>query len=120
MSLSPGAIEDPLFREANRAKQNRSSFRCKSSHGSLVIKVMDSWLLCHEFEPSTACRLSSSFLPQLHVRPGWALAFSRSLFQASHLPASVVQFLVLKSRRYFSGSSIHLRFGLPFLRVPVG
>ncbi|GFY20931.1 hypothetical protein TNCV_3989751 [Trichonephila clavipes] len=23
-------------------------------HGSLVVKVMDSWLACHEFEPSAA------------------------------------------------------------------
>ncbi|GFU64540.1 hypothetical protein TNCV_304791 [Trichonephila clavipes] len=51
--------------------------------------------------------------------PGWALAFSRSLFQASFLLASVFQFLVLKTRS-FSRPSIHLRFGLPFLRVPIG
>ncbi|GFW33548.1 hypothetical protein TNCV_2210832 [Trichonephila clavipes] len=52
--------------------------------------------------------------------PGWALAFSRSLFQASLLPASVLQFLVLETRRSFSRPSIHLRSGLPFLRVPIG
>ncbi|GFV41705.1 sterile alpha motif domain-containing protein 5 [Trichonephila clavipes] len=52
--------------------------------------------------------------------PGWALAFSRSLFQASLLPARFLQFLVLKTRGSFSRLSIHLRFGLPFLRVPIG
>ncbi|GFW28474.1 hypothetical protein TNCV_4641391 [Trichonephila clavipes] len=61
-----------------------------------------------------------SFLPQCHDSPGRALAFSRSLFQANLLPASVLQFLILKTSRTFSTSSIHLRFGLPFLRVPIG
>ncbi|GFW39390.1 hypothetical protein TNCV_1833731 [Trichonephila clavipes] len=55
-----------------------------------------------------------------HDSPERALAFSRSLFQASLLPAGVLQFLVLKTRRSFSRPSIHLRFGLPFLRVPIG
>ncbi|GFX68617.1 hypothetical protein TNCV_1800301 [Trichonephila clavipes] len=40
--------------------------------------------------------------------------------QAILLPASVVQFLVLKTRRSFSRPSIHLRFRLHFLRVPNG
>ncbi|GFY03290.1 hypothetical protein TNCV_1172491 [Trichonephila clavipes] len=61
-----------------------------------------------------------SFLPQWHDSLGWALAFSRSLFQVSPLPASALQFLVLKTMISFSGPSIHLRFGLPFLRVPIG
>ncbi|GFV33199.1 hypothetical protein TNCV_783941 [Trichonephila clavipes] len=39
--------------------------------------------------------------PQWLNSPGWTLAFSRIL-----LPASVLQFLVLKTRRYFSGPSI--------------
>ncbi|GFW38111.1 hypothetical protein TNCV_835501 [Trichonephila clavipes] len=52
--------------------------------------------------------------------PGWALAFSRILFWVSLLPASVLQFLVLKIRRSYSTTSIHRRFGLPFLRVPIG
>ncbi|GFV05124.1 prolyl 4-hydroxylase subunit alpha-1 [Trichonephila clavipes] len=34
--------------------------------------------------------------------------------------ASVLQILVLKTRRSFSRPSIHLRFGLPFLRMPIG
>ncbi|GFV60083.1 hypothetical protein TNCV_3886011 [Trichonephila clavipes] len=55
-----------------------------------------------------------------HDSPGWALAFSRSLFETMLLPASVLQFLVLKTRRSFSRPSIHLRFGLPFVRVPIG
>ncbi|GFX63837.1 uncharacterized protein TNCV_5033061 [Trichonephila clavipes] len=42
---------------------------------------------------------------------GWVLAFSRSLFQASLLPASVFQCLVLKTRISFFRSSIHLRLG---------
>ncbi|PRD32269.1 UNVERIFIED_CONTAM: Aspartate aminotransferase [Trichonephila clavipes] len=37
--------------------------------------------------------------------PGWALVFSNCLFQASLLPASVLQFLVLKTRRSFSRPS---------------
>ncbi|GFS73722.1 integrase catalytic domain-containing protein [Trichonephila clavipes] len=40
--------------------------------------------------------------------------------QAILLPASVLQFLVLKTRSSFSRPSIHLRFGLPFLHVPIG
>ncbi|GFX12933.1 hypothetical protein TNCV_3659291 [Trichonephila clavipes] len=48
------------------------------------------------------------------------MTFSRSLFQVSLLPASVVQFLVLKTRRSFSKPSIHLRSDLPFLHVPIG
>ncbi|GFU88092.1 hypothetical protein TNCV_1336611 [Trichonephila clavipes] len=47
-------------------------------------------------------------------------AFPRSLFQGSRLPANVFQLLSLKTRRHFSRPLIHLRFGLPFLRVPVG
>ncbi|GFV33964.1 uncharacterized protein TNCV_2613621 [Trichonephila clavipes] len=62
-------------------------------------------------QPPLAQRLDS---------PEWGLACSRSLSQASRLPASVVQFLILKTRRSFSRPSIHLRFGLPFLRVPIG
>ncbi|GFW14312.1 hypothetical protein TNCV_1365671 [Trichonephila clavipes] len=50
--------------------------------------------------------------------PEWTLALSRSLFQASLLPASVL--LVPKARRSFSSPSIHQRFGLPLLRVPIG
>ncbi|GFU74136.1 uncharacterized protein TNCV_1642601 [Trichonephila clavipes] len=64
--------------------------------------------------------MDTSFLPQRFDSPGWALAFSRSLFQASLLPSSVLQFLVFKTRRSFSRQPIHLRFGLPFLRVPIG
>ncbi|GFV03099.1 hypothetical protein TNCV_471581 [Trichonephila clavipes] len=52
--------------------------------------------------------------------PRWALAFSRSPFQTSLLPAGVLQFLILKTSRSFSRPSIHLRFSLPFLRVPIG
>ncbi|GFX31254.1 hypothetical protein TNCV_2027551 [Trichonephila clavipes] len=52
--------------------------------------------------------------------PEWALAFSRHFFQSSRLLASVLQFLVLRTRRSFSRSSIHLRFDLPFFRVPIG
>ncbi|GFV74340.1 transposable element Tcb2 transposase [Trichonephila clavipes] len=52
-------------------------------------------------------------LRKWHDSPGWALAFPRSLFQASLLPASVLQILVLKTRRSFSRPLIHLRFGLP-------
>ncbi|GFW94579.1 hypothetical protein TNCV_4246191 [Trichonephila clavipes] len=44
--------------------------------------------------------------------PGWALVFSRSLFQAILLPASVLQSLVLKTWRSFSRPSIHLRLDL--------
>ncbi|GFU00774.1 hypothetical protein TNCV_4819231 [Trichonephila clavipes] len=55
-----------------------------------------------------------------HDSPGWALAFSKSLFQTSLLLASVHQFPVLKTRRSFTRPSIHLRFGLPFLRGPIG
>ncbi|GFS80010.1 hypothetical protein TNCV_751251 [Trichonephila clavipes] len=51
--------------------------------------------------------------------PRWALAFSRSLFHASLLPASVPQFLVLKTRS-FPRPSIHPRFGQVFLRMPIG
>ncbi|GFW01450.1 hypothetical protein TNCV_5031001 [Trichonephila clavipes] len=61
-----------------------------------------------------------SFLPQWLDSPGWVLAFSRSLFQASLLPASVMQFLVLKARRFFSWPSNHLRLYVPFLHVPIG
>ncbi|GFU69217.1 uncharacterized protein TNCV_3284951 [Trichonephila clavipes] len=61
-----------------------------------------------------------SFLPQWLDSPRWVLVFSRSLFLASLLPASVLQFLVLKTRRSFSRPLIHLRFSLPFLRVPIG
>ncbi|GFV06135.1 hypothetical protein TNCV_1084091 [Trichonephila clavipes] len=63
--------------------------------------------------------ITPSFLLQWHDSRG-GLAFSRSLFQASLLPASVLQFLVLKTRRSFTRPSIHLRFGLPFLRVQIG
>ncbi|GFV35130.1 hypothetical protein TNCV_292451 [Trichonephila clavipes] len=35
------------------------------------------------------------------------------LFRTSLLPARVLQFLVLRTRRSFSSPSIHLRFGLP-------
>ncbi|GFX51859.1 hypothetical protein TNCV_3062771 [Trichonephila clavipes] len=52
--------------------------------------------------------------------PNWALAFSRSFFQTSLFPAGALQFLILKSWRPFSRPSIHLRFGLSFLRVPIG
>ncbi|GFT95555.1 hypothetical protein TNCV_567621 [Trichonephila clavipes] len=45
---------------------------------------------------------------------------SQEVFQVSLLPASVLHFLVLITRRYFSRPSIHLRFGLPFLRVTIG
>ncbi|GFW81690.1 hypothetical protein TNCV_2883641 [Trichonephila clavipes] len=54
---------------------------------------------------------------QLHESPGWALAFSRSLFQASLLPASVLQFLALKTRRSFSSPS---EIWPALLRVPIG
>ncbi|GFW24988.1 hypothetical protein TNCV_3154911 [Trichonephila clavipes] len=52
--------------------------------------------------------------------PKVGLAFSRSLFQDSLLPASALQILVLKTRRSFSRPSIHPRFSLPLLRVPIG
>ncbi|GFW57594.1 hypothetical protein TNCV_2925131 [Trichonephila clavipes] len=52
--------------------------------------------------------------------PEWALTFSKNLFLASLLPTTVLQFLVLKTRRSFSRPSIHLRFGLPFLRMLIG
>ncbi|GFU47072.1 hypothetical protein TNCV_2616431 [Trichonephila clavipes] len=58
-----------------------------------------------------------TFPPQWLDSPGWALAFSRSLFPASLLPSSDLQFLVLKTRRSSSRPSVHLRFGLSFLRV---
>ncbi|GFY27364.1 hypothetical protein TNCV_2069841 [Trichonephila clavipes] len=41
-----------------------------------------------------------------------------AFFQASLLLASVLQFLVLKTGRSISRPSIHLRFGLPLLRMP--
>ncbi|GFW66792.1 hypothetical protein TNCV_3783621 [Trichonephila clavipes] len=50
-------------------------------------------------------------------RLGWALDFSRSLLQASLVPAGVLQCIPLKTRKSFSRPSINLRFGLPFLRV---
>ncbi|GFY32583.1 uncharacterized protein TNCV_673381 [Trichonephila clavipes] len=31
----------------------KTSFKCSSGRGSLVVKVTDLWLACHEFEPST-------------------------------------------------------------------
>ncbi|GFX86123.1 hypothetical protein TNCV_2341921 [Trichonephila clavipes] len=37
--------------------------------------------------------------------PRWTFAFSRSPFQARHLLASVLQFLVVKARRSFSRPS---------------
>ncbi|GFV24970.1 hypothetical protein TNCV_884361 [Trichonephila clavipes] len=43
-----------------------------------------------------------------------------SFFQTSLLPANVFQFLVLKTRKSFSRPSIQPRFGLPFLRMPIG
>ncbi|GFV22199.1 hypothetical protein TNCV_2674411 [Trichonephila clavipes] len=57
--------------------------------------------------------LTFSFLPQWLDSPGWTLAFSRNLFQASLLTVGVLQFLVLKARRSFSRPSIH-RFVCPF------
>ncbi|GFX24244.1 hypothetical protein TNCV_1366241 [Trichonephila clavipes] len=59
-------------------------------------------------------------LPHWLDSPGWSFAFSRSLFHASLLPVNVLQFLVLKIKRFSSRSSIHLKFGLSFLRVPIG
>ncbi|GFU55092.1 hypothetical protein TNCV_425991 [Trichonephila clavipes] len=31
----------------------REVIRRRGDHGSLMVKVTDSWLACHEFEPST-------------------------------------------------------------------
>ncbi|GFV30008.1 hypothetical protein TNCV_3100851 [Trichonephila clavipes] len=60
---------------------------------------------------------NSTFLPQRHNSQGWVLAFSTHTHtQASVFPASVLQFLVLKTRS-FSKPSIDLRFGLPFKTV---
>ncbi|GFY03278.1 hypothetical protein TNCV_1172381 [Trichonephila clavipes] len=79
-------------------------------------------LLCHVRRPCLGLGQPPytipSFLPQWLDSSGWALAFSTSLIQASLLSASVHQFLVFKIR--FSRSSVHLSFGLPFLRAPMG
>ncbi|GFT84034.1 hypothetical protein TNCV_1149321 [Trichonephila clavipes] len=40
-------------------------------HGSLVVKVTDSWLVCHEFEPSTVQDSSCRGMP-MHVEYGEA------------------------------------------------
>ncbi|GFX88676.1 DUF1758 domain-containing protein [Trichonephila clavipes] len=40
--------------------------------------------------------------------------------EAFFRPASVLQLLVLKTKRFFSKSSVRLRFGLNFLRVLIG
>ncbi|PRD35216.1 UNVERIFIED_CONTAM: hypothetical protein NCL1_12221 [Trichonephila clavipes] len=73
------------------------ALRCMSICSGQVLLLIDKYFNVY------------SFLPQLLDSPGWALAFLRSLFQASLL-ASVLQFLVLKTRRSFSRPSIHLRF----------
>ncbi|GFX96928.1 hypothetical protein TNCV_1996601 [Trichonephila clavipes] len=74
-------------------------------------------MLVYRFTVSEKCiLLYESFLPQWLYSPWWALAFSRSLFQASLLSASVLQFLDLITIS-FSWPSIYLRYGLPLLRV---
>ncbi|GFW62222.1 hypothetical protein TNCV_4421111 [Trichonephila clavipes] len=83
--------------------------------GNIMVLGMFSWL----------CKGPLIYVEQyLNVKSGstdqggnWPSqeTFSRSTF----LPV-FSQFLFLKTRRSFSRPSIHLRFGLPFLRVPIG
>ncbi|GFT40641.1 putative transposable element [Trichonephila clavipes] len=70
----------------------------------------------YAFEIAYGFVIMISFLPQWLENPGWALAFSKSLFLASPFPASVLQFSVLKTLS-FSKPSIHFRFRVSCLRV---
>ncbi|GFU80609.1 hypothetical protein TNCV_534831 [Trichonephila clavipes] len=64
--------------------------------------------------------VASECAPVVVRQPRVGIGLLKKPLQASILPASVLQFLVLKTRISFSRPSIHPRFGLPFLRVPIG
>ncbi|GFX12944.1 hypothetical protein TNCV_3659401 [Trichonephila clavipes] len=77
-------------------------------------KMMPTWLYRQDFAKLSLKRHYNWFnSPGL----GLALDFSSSLFDASLLPASVLQFLVLKTWRSFPRPSIDLRINLVQIRV---
>ncbi|GFW85976.1 hypothetical protein TNCV_1967841 [Trichonephila clavipes] len=79
----------------------------------MLEKVIENWTTS---EPAVAVICQKSYL-KLARQPRVGLGLLKEPFP--DLPASALQFLVLKTRRSFSRPTSHLIFSLPFLRVPI-
>ncbi|GFX56682.1 hypothetical protein TNCV_494301 [Trichonephila clavipes] len=113
---------DEIIPTEKKTNPTRQDIICYSKIDITGKKVHCECFTVHEMDilRDTEFHDNPSFLPSWLDSPGWLLAFSRNFFQASLLPASVIQFLVLKTRKSFSRPSILLRLDLSFLCVPIG